>query len=126
MNTDRIAPSRGTPPLYTPAELDRIGLEEFAAHEGRAVADAMMTRNGFNRLHALAWLEYRWSDASLDTPIEQMVRGEATAYLLSTANGIEKDAHAATQLYGVNSYEAALTAITMTLTHQPLVQQVAA
>lgn len=115
-----------TEQLYTRQELDRIRLEEWCAYQGRDLATALLAKHGGNRLTALVDAEYRWSDATLGEPVERMVRDEIVAWLLSDANGVERDAWAATQAYGITTAEAALAAIAITLTHTPLPTEIAA
>jgi hypothetical protein len=123
----RVPDYRLNPPeVYDRADYDRIRLEEFAAHEGRAVALATLARVSGNRLQALLWCEWRWSDESLREPVEPMVRREAIASLLGEANPIERDAYEATHAFGVDTYEAALAAVTLALTHLPLPEHHAA
>lgn len=105
----------GQPVLYTRDELAQIRLQEFAAYEGRDVARATLAKCAMCRLQALCWLAYRWSDASLGDGVEELVRSEAIASLLSEATATERDAWEAAQSYGIDTYEQALAAVASTL-----------
>ena len=71
-------------------EFDRIRLEEFAMREGRDVAHGALLRQGGDRMAALAYVCYVWSDSSLHDGPEEMVRSCALDILLSEGSACDR------------------------------------
>jgi hypothetical protein len=113
------------PAGYSREEMQHQRLLEWCLLEARGVADAALTRCGC-RLDALAFVQFAWADPSLGEPVDGIVRDTAVNVLLAEGNGTERDAWEVTRAIGVDTYAAAVHAITALLTADVPVRQAVA